>query len=238
MSKILLFDLETSPNIAYSWHGKYEVDIIEFIEEKYIMSVAYKWLGEKTTHCFNLGQYRFNHRKFIDELHKLFNQADVIIAHNGDQFDIKMSNREFIKYGFLPPSPYKQVDTLKIARSKFKFNSNSLNDLAEYLGLGRKEDTGGFPLWKSCMRNEPSGWKIMTKYNKHDVVLLEQVYLKLRAWATSVPDVSDGENCPCCQSKEKIMQGNKRLANSFFKKRFQCKNCGRWWVGKNKFKVV
>ena len=237
-NKILLFDLETSPNIAYSWNGKYEVNIIEFIEEKYIMSVAYKWLGEKGVHCFNLGQYKFNHKKFIAELHKLFNDAEVNIAHNGDSFDIKMANREFIKYGFQPPSPYKQIDTLKIARSKCKFNDNRLDALGEFLGLGRKKETGGFPLWKSCMRNEKDGWRLMTKYNKQDVVLLEQVYLKLRAWATTVPNfIEDGEICPCCGSKEKTMQGNKRMTNSFYKKRYQCSKCGRWWVGKTKFKI-
>ena len=74
----------------------------------------------------------------------MFDEADVVIAHNGDKFDMRKANARFGHYE--PPMPVQQVDTLKVARKYFKFESNKLGDLGEHLGLGNKEVTGGFAL--------------------------------------------------------------------------------------------
>ena len=42
-----------------------------------------------------------------------------------------------------PPSPYKTIDTLKIARKYFGFNSSKLDDLGRVLGAGEKVRHGG-----------------------------------------------------------------------------------------------
>jgi hypothetical protein len=242
-NKILLFDIEVSPNVSYSWFGQHEVNIIEHIEEGYILSFAYKFLGDKSVKAYSLMDFRGNEEskrsQLVKKLWELFNESSVLIAHNGDQFDVKWANRAFIKYGLTPPSPYKQVDTLKIARSKFKFNDNRLNSLGGYLGIGSKLETGGFPLWKACMMGDKKAFKKMVKYNKQDVVLLEKVYLKLRSWATSIPNVvrEDGHICPCCGSKDVVAQGYKILAGKFKRQQFQCKSCGRWSSSKDKIKI-
>jgi DNA polymerase elongation subunit (family B) len=232
--KTLLFDIETSPNVSYNWHGLHEVEIIEIIEEGYILSFAFKWLGQKKVNAFCLNDFKGNweskKKQLVLELHKLFNEADIIVAHNGNQFDIKMANRSFTFYGLTPPKPYKSVDTLTLARSKFKFNSNHLNDLGKFLGLGVKVETGGFKLWKACMNGDEKSFKKMVRYNKNDVVLLEKVYLRLRPYITTHPNVaiSEGYVCPLCGSLNVVGQGYHYLAGGFIKRQWQCKDCGRW----------
>lgn len=222
--KILLVDIETSPNLAYVWE-KYEQDVLSFEKERELISFAYKWLGKSVkVHC--LGDC--NAKTLTGKLHTLFNKADVIITHNGDKFDIKMANSFFVHHNLLPPSPYKTIDTLKIARSKFRFNSNKLNDLGQYLNVGRKIETGGFKLWLECLRGNKRAWKKMKRYNKRDVDLLEKVYLRLRPWATNTPDINpSGIICPTCGSA-KVQKRGFNINKVFRSQRFQCMTCGHW----------
>jgi DNA polymerase elongation subunit (family B) len=238
-TKVLVFDIETAPNLAYVW-GKYEQNVIDYEREWYMLSFAYKWLGEKTTRVCSLPDYK-NFKKdktddkaLVTELHKLFDQADVIVAHNGDQFDIRKSNARFVVHGLTPPSSYKTVDTKKVAKRYFNFNSNKLDDLGNLLGLGRKLKTGGFDLWLGCMGGDMKAWKLMCTYNKQDVVLLEEVYLKLRGWMTNHPNMNVTEgtlhNCPVCHSHRLQARGYSVTRASQFK-RYQCQDCGGWSRG-------
>lgn len=160
--------------------------------------------------------------------------ADAVIAHNGLRFDFKWANREFIFHGLTPPSPYKPIDTLSIAKAKFNFNSNKLDDLGDYLGVGRKMKHEGFGLWKKCMAGDKRAFKKMVAYNKQDIILLESVYLKLRAWG-SHPLLNFGIICPTCGSKNVIKRGFIRVVGGR-KQRYQCE-CGRWLLSNKKEKV-
>ncbi len=175
--KILLFDVETAPNLSYTW-GKWEQDVIAFKNEWYLMSFAWKYLGDKKTQVLSLADfpgYKKNptdDRLLVRALWSHFDNADVIIAHNGDAFDIKKANARFVYHKLVPPSPYKQIDTKKVAKKYFNFNSNSLNDLGQYFKIGKKLSTGGFDLWLGCMAGDKASWKTMCEYNKQDVELL------------------------------------------------------------------
>lgn len=228
MSKVLIFDLETGPNLAYVW-GKYQQDVIAFNHEWELLSVAYKWLGEKQTYAF--GQDKFSEEIVVQRLHQLFEEADVLVAHNGDRFDVPMANAKFIQFGLNPPSFYKTVDTKKEAKKRFRFNSNKLDDLGNLLGVGHKLSTGGFTLWLDCLEGKQEAWKKMLRYNKQDVILLEKVYLKLRPWMDNHPalnlidEVSDG--CPKCGST-KLHRRGYRYTKVSKQQRYQCQNCGGW----------
>jgi uncharacterized protein YprB with RNaseH-like and TPR domain len=235
--KILLYDIETTPNVSYTW-GVYEQNVIDIKEQSYILSFAYKWLGDKSVKAYCLNDFKGDKKKLILKLHELFNEADIIVAHNGSKFDVKISNREFVKYNLTPPSPYKIVDTLSLAYSKFRFQSNKLNDLGVFLGLGSKVDTGGFSLWLACMNNEGWAWKKMVKYNKQDVTLLEKVYLRLRPYMTTHPSIAiqNGYVCPLCGSKDVVSQGWK-IMTTYKRKQYQCKSCGKWSTSNEKIKI-
>ena len=74
----------------------------------------------------------------VKDLRNLFDEADVLIAHNGDRFDVRKAQARMVAYSMKPPSRYQTIDTLKAARKYFKFESNRLNDLGQYLGIGKK----------------------------------------------------------------------------------------------------
>jgi hypothetical protein len=238
MIKILLVDLETAPSLGWTWK-KWQTDIIDFDKDWYILSFAYKWLGEKATHVFGLNDFpnyesdKENDKQLVDKLWNLFNEADIIIGHNSDNFDIKKANTRFISHGMQPPRPYKTFDTLKIARSIFKFDSNKLDELGRYLGIGRKLPHTGFHLWRGCMAGDSESWRIMKKYNKQDVILLEKVYFLVRAWAPNHPNVNQSRvGCPKCGSVNVQRRGFSYTAANVKKQRYQCNECHGWHEGK------
>lgn len=239
--KVLLYDIESSPNIAYIWN-KYEQDALgEFIKERQIISFAWKWLHEKEVHCLSLPMlptYKNDpddNKDLILKLHNLMSQADIVVGHNINKFDDPMSNSEFIRHGLKPPPPHKTIDTLQFARHKFRFNSNKLGDLGKRLNLGDKINTGGFDLWAKCLRGDPGAWAKMALYNMGDVSLLEKIYLKMRPWMTKHPNMNslDGISaCPTCKSPIIKLQSRGRVIfGSGWKRQFQCQQCGKWCRG-------
>lgn len=235
--KILLYDIETSPNIAYIW-GKYEQNALgDFIKEKQIISFAWKWLGEKETHVLSSPMQKGyskdpeNNKELILKLHGLLNEADIVIGHNVDQFDDKLSNTGFLKKGLLPTAPHRTIDTLKVAKKYFSFNSNKLGDLGKFLEVGGKVHTGGFDLWVGCLRGDKAAWARMEEYNKGDVILLEKVYYKLRPWMLTHPALVDkaiAVYCLVCASKNLSKRHASITKKGVRKQWFQCLDCGAW----------
>jgi hypothetical protein len=234
--KILLLDIETSPNLGWTW-GKYQQDIIRFNKEWFILCWSVKWLGKPKIITRALPDYSLygkdpeNDMKLMLDLWDLIDEADVVVAHNGDEFDIKKINSRFAFHGITPPSPVKSVDTLKMARKYFGFTSNKLEDLVKSLAIGKdKLETGGFDLWLKCLGGNVEAWKRMIQYNKRDVELLEEVYLKLKPWDITHPNygVYQGERvCPRCGSDNLHSRGYYRT-NTLTYNRFCCNDCGGW----------
>ena len=236
MAKVLFYDIETAPNLAYVW-GQYDQNVIEQHREWYMMCFSYKWEGQKTTKVVALPDFELyatepeNDREVAKALWELFDEADIVIAHNGDKFDMRKANARFIAHHMTPPTPVQQVDTLKVARKYFMFNSNKLGDLGEHLGLGNKEATGGFGLWKGCMLGDEKSWRTMKKYARQDVDLLSMVYHRLRPWMTNHPNraLFDGEpdGCPTCGCPELIRRGFRSTKVAQYVQ-LQCKACGAY----------
>lgn len=206
-----------------------------------LLSVAWKWYGEKAVHCAGLIDFPQTFKKDLNDdsalvklLWELFDAADVLIAHNGRDFDVRKTNARFAKHGLRPPSPYQIVDTKLSASKHFKFPANSLKQLAIFLGLDHKMEAGGFDLWFACMQGDPKAWAKMKKYNKQDVVVLEQVYDRLRPWMDSHPNITLGSEvgyaCPRCGSTHVERRGWTYL-KSWRAQRFVCQDCGRWSKG-------
>lgn len=231
--RILFIDIETAPNIGYTW-GKWETDVMAFLENWYILCFSYCWLDEKVK-CVSIPDFHGykktrNDKEVVKRMWDLLNEADVVVAQNGDNFDIKKINTRFLIHELPPPAPYKTVDTLKVARNKFAFNSNKLDDLGKDLGIGEKIHHTGFNLWLECMNGEKKGWDVMRKYNKQDVELLVRLYKKELPYISNHPNLDGfykGIVCPKCGSGHIQWRGYDRTKVSIFK-RFQCQKCGGW----------
>ena len=200
-----------------------------------MLSLAAKWLGDTKTkvHCLcDYPSYKKNKRDdraLLRTTAAYLDEADVVIAHNGDNFDLKKINARLLINNIPNPSPYKTIDTLKICRRHFKFESNKLDNVAQHLGVGRKLPTQGKDTWLGCMDGDPKSWGVMREYNRHDVEpLLEGVYYKLRPWATTHPDLSrySGNGCPRCQSTHIQSRGPDKYKPGY--QRLRCMGCGHW----------
>jgi len=228
-AKILLYDLEVSRDIVEGYGNKWEFKVVKTIRHQELMCFAYKFLGDKTVKYVSRHDFA-KYDDFVKALWDILNEADIAIAHNAARFDNKMANRFFIKAGLGPVSPYKTVDTLQVARGAFKFQSNGLNDLAEYLDLGSKVKMGYADLEEEFMNNPtPSVERLMKKYNVQDVVLLEKIYLKLRPFIKNHPNIGDILQeiglCPKCGSPDLRTYGTAPRANGRVQT-YICNTCG------------
>jgi len=237
MAKVLFYDIETAPNLAYVW-GQYDQNVVQQYREWYLLCFSYKWEGQKSTSVVSLTDFPDVYDKDPEDdsavaqvLWDLFDEADVVIAHNGDKFDMRKANARFVYHSMTPPSMPQQVDTLKVARRHFMFNSNKLGDLGQHLGLGNKEATGGFELWAGCMRGDERAWRTMKKYAKQDVELLQDVYERLRPWMTNHPNRalldSRPDSCPTCGHGGLIRRGCRSTKVAQYVQ-LQCKSCGAY----------
>ena len=226
--RILLLDVETAPNLAHVWGlWNQNVGIGQIMEAGYTMCWSAKWLDEDKVIYDSL--YKSKPKKMLKGIHRLLDEADVVIHYNGTKFDIPTLNKEFVIHGMLPPSPYKQVDLLKVVRSKFRFPSNKLDYVSRALGLGKKVEHKGHELWIQCMANEPDAWEKMEEYNINDVILLESLYYRILPWISNHPNYNYHSTIPVCPNcggthlhKRGVVFG---LTD---KQRYQCQDCGKW----------
>lgn len=242
---ILVIDIETAPLLAYVWSLWSEARSTEAIEEDcYVLSFSYKWLGSDTTYsktlreCKSYQPFSEDDSELLMDMWQLFNKADIVIAHNGDKFDIKHIKTRMLIHTFDPPSPFRTVDTLKICKREFKFTSNRLDYVAQkLLGMGKLPHTG-MELWKGCKEENEESWALMREYNRRDVEILEKVYCRIRAWDRSHPNIavkfdSAEKQCGVCGSLDMNLEpGVTAATNVSLFEVYRCGNCGHVMRGR------
>lgn len=241
--KVLLFDVETAPILAYVWSlWDQNIALNQIKSDWYILSWSAKWLKDPDHKIMYMDQRKAKNleddSKILRTLWKLLDEADIVITQNGISFDQKKLNARFILNGFKPPSSYKHIDTKQIAKRRFGFTSNKLEYLSDKLCTKHKKlkhtKYSGFELWTQCLAGNIKAWKEMEKYNKKDVFALEELFNKLSPWDQSINFnlYTDSSETVCkCGSKQLMRYGYKYTATGKFQ-RFQCKQCGAEFRGK------
>ncbi len=235
--KVLIFDIETAPMLGYIW-GLWDQNIAlnQIHSDWHILSWSAKWLGDAPNKIMYADQRNAKNIEddsgILKKIWELLNQADIVITQNGRNFDQKKLNARFILNGFKPPSSYKHIDTLQIAKKHFAFTSNKLEYMTDKLCKKYKKikhsKFGGFELWKQCLEGNLNAWKEMEKYNKYDVLSLEELYSKLIPWDSAINFslYSDSEDHTCsCGSKDLSKNGYSYTSTGKFQ-RYECKKCG------------
>jgi DNA polymerase elongation subunit (family B) len=198
-----------------------------------------KWLGEDTVMYSDLKEC-VNEKQLLQVLVELLDDADIVVAHYGDKFDLPTINSRCLVLGIRPPSPFKTVDTKLVSSRYFHFPSNSLEYLSTVFGVTVKDSHKKFPgfeLWIECMKDNPEAWEEMKKYNIQDVIALEQIYLKMRPFIKNHPNVAvyeEGDELLCsrCGSTHVHRRGYAYTNVGRFQ-RYQCNDCGGW--GRTRF---
>jgi hypothetical protein len=225
--KILFLDLETSPNLAHVW-GLWDqnIAITQIERSTEVLCWGARWLGSDKVIFKSV--HHHGKEAMLDELHKVMDEADVLIGWNSAAFDSKHIKREFIENGYLPPSPWIELDLMRIVRSQFKFPSNKLDYVAQKLGVGAKVQHSGFQLWLDCMAGIPKAWKMMKEYQIQDVNLLLDLYDILLPWIKNHPHVgvSEGkpEACRNCGANDIRPNGSQTTGAGRYKK-YKCGTC-------------
>jgi hypothetical protein len=233
--KILVFDIETSPVKAFTWGiRKQYLSIDNIIDDWYVVSWSAKWLNEDGV-MYDVLTPREARRKadkrVVEGLWDLFNEADVIMAHNALGFDVKKMNTRFVTHGIRPPSPSIIIDTLKAANEVFDFTSSKLQWLGKVLAHDEKIKTD-YDLWIRCYAGDQDALTEMSTYNQQDVLLLEKVFLQMRPFLKGLPNYGlyspEGTMiCPACGSKRVVREGYQYTSTLRYP-RFHCLDCGAW----------
>jgi len=201
--KVLAFDLETSPikgDVWGLWENNVYLDQIR--EDWFLLYFSAVWVNEEDGEgqgeviSYGINQDEGYGPNYMDDfqltlrLRNLLDEADLAVAHNGFRFDKGKFNARCLYHGIPAPSPYHLVDTRRIAAQSFKFTSNKLDYLATYLGFDNKISHEGHMLWVRCIAGDSEAWEVMAEYGDYDTVLLKDVYLRLRGWANTHPNVA------------------------------------------------
>lgn len=234
MPKVLLIDTETAPLEAYVWRlWKQTIGWNQVSSQWYMLCWSAKWLysDDVITEVLTPEEaVREDDSRIMTDLWKLIDECDVLVAHNAKGADIPWTNTRFILNGMTPPTPYHVVDTLEIARKNFAFSSNKLDALAEYFGIEHKIKVD-FDLWRECRHGNPKALEEMAFYNKKDVDILEQVFLKLRPWMKGQLNLNNYLDskvtiCATCGSENLEDTGNFYYTSTGKYTLFRCKDCG------------
>ena len=190
--KILLLDIETTPLQVYTW-GLWDqnIGINQIIKSTEMMCFGAKWLGQKSVTFKSV--HHDGKAEMLEELHKLMDEADVLVGWNSASFDHKHINREFLENKMTPPSPVKDLDLMTVVKANFQFPSNKLDYVAQKLGVGSKVKHSGFELWIKCMAGDDKAWREMKKYQIQDVQLLDSLYDILLPWFPGSGSVTSKE---------------------------------------------
>lgn len=232
--KRLFYDIETSPNIVFSWRtgSKIFIDHSNIIQERAIICICYKW--ENKGKVYSLTWDNGSDKKLLKQFIEVISEADELVAHNGDKFDLRWINARTLIHGFDPIPHHKTVDTLKIARKHFYLNSNKLDYLSNLL-LGEGKINTDFSLWKEvCLNKSDKALSSMVKYCKRDVELLERVYRKLINYDLPSTHVGvlnglDRWTCPYCGSDEVKLSKTRPTPKGILQRQMQCKKCARYY---------
>ncbi len=233
--RILLLDIETFPDVVYVW-GVYEQSAISVQKHWQLASYSAEWYDTKkilTRGLCDIKGYKAgdDDRALAQEVWFLLDEADIVVAHNGADFDLRKMTARFIALGMTPPKPYKIVDTRKEVARVAAFSSNKLDWLCKQLEIGRKIQHEGWDMWEGCMRGEKKWWDKMKRYNRHDVELLRELYTTLAPWIRQ-PNTgvyNEGLVCPnpSCGSRHLNARGLQRNKTRVYQ-RYQCQECGAW----------
>ena len=240
--QILLFDIETSPMEVFVW-GLYKqrINPDNVIKDWSVLSWSAKWLfddhvmGDVVT-----GEDAIEREdwRILGEMWELLNEADIVIGHYSSGFDHPKLNARFILNDMSPPMPYQVIDTKKVASKHFSFSSNKLDYLSK-LFMNKKKISTDFGLWKRCVAGSDEALSEMLEYNRMDVLLLEEVYLELRPWIKSHPNMGlyvEGGMERCANCGDAISEVDWRgfyYTPAGRYKAYRCKECGA--IGRSRY---
>lgn len=230
--RILAFDIETKPLVAYTFSTfKTTITPDKIISDPEIMCFTAQWIdGPKPSKIMFYSEHHHGREEMLQQLWDLFDEADVLVGYNIKNFDIPWVHGEFIAAGLPAPSPAQTIDLYQTIKSATRWPSKKLAYVAPRLLDDSKVSHTGFEMWRGCMNGDEKAWRLMKRYAIRDTQLLKPLYEKLRPWIKNHPNMAlDSHHfaCPACGSQNVQRRGTARTNASVFQ-RYHCQDCGKW----------
>jgi hypothetical protein len=239
-------DIETAPMEAFIWDKKTEYVGHEMVEQHTtILCASYRDPADSVIKTVSVSPATAktvrNDRPVCKHVHGLLTHCGeenvIVLAQNGDRFDLPKLKARFIYYGFRPLPPIKSIDTLKLLK-QFRFDYNRLDFIDKHLnGIG-KVPTRGFPMWRDiiAIRSTPEKRKAamaeMLSYCKGDILALERVYKSIEPYVTLPHNVNlwqrTYDKCPNCGKDGLIYREKPHFTKTRAYRRMSCKYCHKW----------
>lgn len=237
MVNIGSWDTENTAMLAQVWSlWPKSIPPQAVVEPSRILCFGWKW--EEHDDPRKVGKYTFKaayehgRAEMLETVSSLLTEADAVISWNGVRHDTKKINTEFALEGMKPPAPWKEVDLMRAVKSRFAFASNSLDYVAQSLGLGQKTDHETFyTLYPKVLGGDVRARRELAKYQRRDVDLLGAIYRELLPWipASMHPNVAIGSDFACTRcGSERLERRGLFRTNSGAYQRYRCLDCGAW----------
>lgn len=211
--RVLIYDIETAPLLGYCWSlWDNNIGLNQIHSDWHVLSWAAKWMGEEDVYYQDQRDAKNveDDKQLLQGIWKLLDECDFVITQNGKKFDQKKLNARFVIHGMKPPSSYRHIDVLQIAKSQFGFTSNKLQYMTETLCKKYKKSGhakfSGFELWSECLRGNIEAWSEMENYNILDILSLEELYSIISPWDAKLPNFSVYDDEPS-ENEEWVKDG-------------------------------
>lgn len=211
--RVLIYDIETAPLLGYCWSlWDNNIGLNQIHSDWHVLSWAAKWMGEEDVYYQDQRDVKNveDDKQLLQGIWKLLDECDFVITQNGKKFDQKKLNARFVIHGMKPPSTYRHIDVLQIAKSQFGFTSNKLQYMTETLCKKYKKSGhakfSGFELWSECLNGNIEAWSEMENYNILDILSLEELYLIISPWDAKLPNFSVYDDEPS-ENEEWVKDG-------------------------------
>lgn len=211
--RVLIYDIETAPLLGYCWSlWDNNISLNQIHSDWHVLSWAAKWMGEEDVYYQDQRDVKNveDDKQLLQGIWKLLDECDFVITQNGKKFDQKKLNARFVIHGMKPPSTYRHIDVLQIAKSQFGFTSNKLQYMTETLCKKYKKSGhakfSGFELWSECLNGNIEAWSEMENYNILDILSLEELYSIISPWDAKLPNFSVYDDEPS-ENEEWVKDG-------------------------------
>lgn len=211
--RVLIYDIETAPLLGYCWSlWDNNIGLNQIHSDWHVLSWAAKWMGEEDVYYQDQRDVKNveDDKQLLQGIWKLLDECDFVITQNGKKFDQKKLNARFVIHGMKPPSTYRHIDVLQIAKSQFGFTSNKLQYMTETLCKKYKKSGhakfSGFELWSECLNGNIEAWSEMENYNILDILSLEELYSIISPWDAKLPNFSVYDDEPS-ENEEWVKDG-------------------------------
>lgn len=213
--------------------------------------ISAKIYGEKKIYTFSTLQDRKPGKKWnwhddknvMKRWAKFVASVDCLVAHYGDKFDKPYLNSRML-FHHLPPIPNIQtIDTWRVPRFRMKLKRNTLANVADFLGIPIQKTPLEYKIWRDAKLGDLKATKYIIEHCEQDVLVLEQVYERLRPLIYNHPATDENfpvhapgrgrffeMTCPTCGATGGLISHGRRITQGgkYVAQRLTCTKCGSY----------